>query len=312
MNVEAGPFSELQRLLAGANQRGQKVEQVALSALSRLVAHNPEDMTATVQGGMSLAQFQSAVAQGNQWLPIDPPNPERLTISELIHWNWSGPRRFGFGTVRDYLIGMRMVLPDGRLIRAGGNVVKNVAGYDLCKLAIGSQGTLGIVVEATFKLLPLPERECSLQMEFDSLDAADAVLLAISESALTPVVIDLFRAASDSKWQIILGFAGAQEDVESQKARAAELGFRSEGDLAAEQKFWSGGPVRQCSVPPGNLASTLRQIEANEVVVRAGNGMIYYRGGKEPSATPVPEVLFARVKNAFDPKHILPELKINF
>ncbi|HIG81295.1 MAG TPA: FAD-binding oxidoreductase, partial [Verrucomicrobiales bacterium] len=106
--------------------------------MGELIEHVPEDMTATVQAGMSLGDFQTQLAQQNQWLPVDPPCPADRSIGALLAGNTTGPRRFGFGTVRDWLIGIAVVLPDGRLIRNGGKVVKNVAGFDLCKLFIGS------------------------------------------------------------------------------------------------------------------------------------------------------------------------------
>ena len=111
-------------------------------------------MTATVEAGMSSGLFRITRRAG-QWLPIDPPNSDRTTIGDLLAHNLSGPRRFGYGTIRDYLIGIKVALANGEIIKAGGKVVKNVAGYDLCKLFIGAKHTLGIIVEATFKLRPL-------------------------------------------------------------------------------------------------------------------------------------------------------------
>ena len=116
-------------------------------------------MTATVETGITLAEFQRQTGKCGQWLAIDPPNPETATIADIINDNTSGPRRFGCGTIRDYLIGLTVVLADGTIIHSGGKVVKNVAGYDLMKLFVGAQGTVGVVVEATFKLRPLPESE---------------------------------------------------------------------------------------------------------------------------------------------------------
>src|SRR6185503_10819360 len=150
---------ELARSLRDASQAASRIERIDLSALSRILEHAPEDMTVTVEAGATLASLQRALASRGQWLPVDPPHPERLTLAGLLDTNASGPRRAGFGTIRDYVIGLRVALADGRLIRSGGKVVKNVAGYDLMKLFIGARGTLGVIVEVTFKLLPLPEAE---------------------------------------------------------------------------------------------------------------------------------------------------------
>ena len=150
-------IAELAKILAGANSRKEKIESVNLAALNRVLEHTPEDMTVTVETGITLAELQRQAGKCRQWLAIDPPHPEKATIAAIINANTSGPRRFGCGTIRDYLLGVTVVLADGTIIHSGGKVVKNVAGYDLMKLFIGGQGTVGVVVEATFKLRPLPE-----------------------------------------------------------------------------------------------------------------------------------------------------------
>src|SRR5207237_1413794 len=103
------------------------------------------------------SDIQKRLDETGQWLPIDPPDDGRATLGGVIASGLSGPQTLGFGLPRSFVIGMRAVLSDGSQIKAGGNVVKNVAGYDLCKLFTGSYGTLGFVTELTFKLRPLPE-----------------------------------------------------------------------------------------------------------------------------------------------------------
>src|SRR5438874_8668927 len=116
-------------------------------------------MTVTVQAGITLAKLQELLASENQRLPVDVPQAERATIGGALAANVSGCRRYGFGTLRDYLIGISVVNDEGQEVKAGGRVVKNVAGYDLCKLYIGSLGTLGIITQVTLKLKPRPEEE---------------------------------------------------------------------------------------------------------------------------------------------------------
>src|SRR5205085_5829061 len=128
--------------------------------------------------------------------PLDPPNSQTLSIERLLATNACGPRRFGYGTVRDYVIGMAVLLADGRMIHSGGKVVKNVAGYDLMKLFIGSRGSLGVIVEVTFKVLPLPETESFIEVRCNSLDEADQHIEAILKSPLVPVVLDLHNLTS--------------------------------------------------------------------------------------------------------------------
>src|SRR5262249_27524736 len=147
--------------------RGERISGFDLAALNRLLEHKAEDMTCRVEAGMTLADLQRALADRGQWLPLDPPCADRLSIGALLAASPSGPRRFGYGTVRDYVIGLTAVLADGRVIHSGGNVVKNVAGYDLMKLFIGSRGSLGVITEVTFKLRPIPEVETFVETDFD-------------------------------------------------------------------------------------------------------------------------------------------------
>ena len=142
MKLQPDSIEHLQKLLPQA----VNITDANLSAIDKLIEHVPEDMTTTVQAGMMLATFQEQLATNGQWLPVDPPHADNLSIGKLLSTNANGPRRFGFGTIRDWLIGLAFVLPDGQLVRNGGKVVKNVAGFDLCRLFVGSHGTLGMIV----------------------------------------------------------------------------------------------------------------------------------------------------------------------
>src|SRR5436189_2353814 len=130
MHFAPSNVADLSLLLSKAQASGEKVRSIDLGALGRLLEHKAEDMTATVEAGITLAELQQQLAARGQWLPIDPPKPEELTIGAILENNASGPRRLGYGTIRDYVLGMTVVLADGRLIHSGGKVVKNVAGYD--------------------------------------------------------------------------------------------------------------------------------------------------------------------------------------
>ena len=147
--------------------------------------------------------------RGGQWLPLDPPAPGTATLGGVLAANAAGPRRQGYGTARDLVIGMRVVAADGQLIRAGGKVVKNVAGYDLVKLYIGSLGTLGIIVDATLKLRPRPEAEGACWATFASLDAAAGAAGILAGSELGPVVLTLLDARAAEACGPVAGLPAA-------------------------------------------------------------------------------------------------------
>ncbi len=130
---------------------------IRTTGLDQVIDYPARDMTVTVQAGMSVARLQHLLAIENQRLPVDVANAERSTLGGALAANISGPRRYGFGTFRDYVIGIALVNSDGKEAKAGGRVVKNVAGYDLCKLYVGSLGTLGIISQVTLKVRPRPE-----------------------------------------------------------------------------------------------------------------------------------------------------------
>lgn len=135
---------------------------VRTTALNRIVEHIPSDMTVTVEAGIALGTLQAALAQHGQWLPWDPPHAEHATVGGLLATAANGSLRLGYGAPRDWTLGMRVVLGDGRIVKSGGKVVKNVAGYDMYKLHIGALGTLGVIGEVTFKVFPLPEHSRTL------------------------------------------------------------------------------------------------------------------------------------------------------
>ena len=340
MRIQPANLQDVCDALVAASAQNARAPEIDLSRLNRIVEHTAEDMTATVEAGLTLAAFQAHLDKHRQWLPIDPPDAARLTIGELLSTNASGPRRFGYGTIREYLIGIKVALADGRMIKAGGKVVKNVAGYDLCKLFVGSRGSVGVIVEATFKLRPQPEAETFVQAECESLENAGALLEIVLESELTPVVLDLHNLSGRSLlhphslpsaptalgrgevWEggarsatcfIVLGFAGTHEEVDWQLARARDLNLGEPSSLDYETRFWTEEPVaprHRLSVLPSRLTQAISVLGDVPFVARAGNGMIYYHGGPEPLGEGLPVELMQRVKDAYDPKHILPELPI--
>lgn len=311
MILKPSSTKELSRGLAHAFALGEKVEGVEPGGLNHVIEHTPADMTATAEAGITLAALQTELAKHGQWLPVDPPDPERLTLRELLDVNACGPRRFGYGTVRDHVIGLKVGLPDGRLIRSGGKVVKNVAGYDLAKLFIGGGGTLGVIAEATFKLRPLPEAEEFVERRCESLTQTETLIGSVLDANIDPVVLDFHNVRPTKTPTLVLGFAGTRPEVEWQCIQARALGFTQPSDLSHEKRFrCDETPAQRLSVLPSRMVEAIRRLGEVPLVARAGNGVIYHRGAPGPRRNDLPVKLMRRLKEAFDPKHILPDLPL--
>ena len=145
---------------------------LGIGRLNGMLFHEPADVVASAQAGITLGAFQEELARRGQFLPLEAPVPSRSTIGGILSANASGPSRLAYGMARDWLIGIKVAGFDGTVTKAGGRVVKNVTGYDLNKLYIGSLGTLGVIVDATFKLAPLPQDRATLVAPYPSLSAA--------------------------------------------------------------------------------------------------------------------------------------------
>src|SRR5262245_58022844 len=165
---------------------------VDMRGLDQVIEFPARDMTVTVQAGITIAKLQALLAPENLQLPIDVPQPERATLGGIIATNVSGPRRLGYGTLRDYVIGISAVNDEGNEFKAGGRVVKNVAGYDLCKLLVGSLGTLGVITQVTLKLRPLPEETALVTLGCESAEVA-GVLDQMHSSRTRPVCMELLN-----------------------------------------------------------------------------------------------------------------------
>ena len=209
------------------------------------------------------------------------------------------------------MIGLTAVLADGTIIHSGGKVVKNVAGYDLMKLFIGGQGTVGVVVEATFKLRPLPEVERFVSAECKSLEEADKLIESVMQSEITPIVFDLHQLSQQDGFTFVLGFAGTREEVEWQLVLAAKLGFTKPASLDHETAFWAdASPAHRLSVLPSKIIEAIRGLAGVPFDARAGNGVIHHRGTLTRSADKPPLELTRRLKDAYDPNHIFPDLPL--
>ena len=138
---------------------------LSLANLNKVIDYTPDDMTITVEAGVTVAELNARLAANRQWLPIDVPRPERATVGGAIAANAAGPRRYAYGTIRDYLLGFTAVDGSGMIFSGGGRVVKNAAGYNMCRLMAGSRGTLGVITQTTLMVRPLPEAAALLACE---------------------------------------------------------------------------------------------------------------------------------------------------
>jgi glycolate oxidase FAD binding subunit len=207
---------------------------LGLSRMARLLEHEPGDLTATVEAGMTVAGLQAALRPRGQWLSLDPPAMEHATLGGVIAANASGPRRHLYGTARDLLIGVTVVTGEGAVVHGGGKVVKNVAGYDLPKLFVGSYGTLGIIVQLTVKLRPLPDTERLVAVQFDRMKDVGAAARVVMGSDLIPNALEVFDAEASRG----LGLAPAP---------TLAIGF----DGLPEQVAWQGDELARLTAPVG-------------------------------------------------------------
>jgi glycolate oxidase FAD binding subunit len=195
---------------------------VSTERLDQVLEHAAGDLVVRAQAGVRLADLQAALAPAGQWLALDPPEPG-ATVGGVVAANASGPRRLRYGTVRDLIIGITVVLADGTVARAGGKVVKNVAGYDLAKLFCGSLGTLGMVAEVIFRLHPLPAAAAVVTLEVDGPERAGQAVRRLLRSALEPSAAELTVDAPGWPGRLTVVFEGIRPGVEAQAAAAAEL-----------------------------------------------------------------------------------------
>ena len=214
---------------------------MTLDRLDRIVEFDAANLCVTVEAGVKLAALEATLAEKKEILPLDPPADAKVTAGGLVAANLSGPFRLLYGTARDWVLGMRVALPDGERVHCGGKVIKNVSGYDMNKLFIGSLGTLGIITEVTFKLLPLPATRAGVVGLFPDLAQATGVVRKTLESVLLPEALELLDPeavtllaprlgleAPAGAYGLAVALAGSRDTVERQVRDFSSL-FRDAG-----------------------------------------------------------------------------------
>ncbi len=240
---------------------------VSLLRMARVVAYEPEDMTVVAQAGLTLAALNQHLAVHRQQLPLDPPKPGLATLGATLGAAKSGPLRHSEGLVRDLLIGIQFVGRDGRTIRAGGRVVKNVAGYDLMKVLAGSFGTLGIITEVCFKVRPLA------QLYFLATEPHDSIADAFAAAAILNDALPLSHLEATSakvsgafghpgKFLVVAGLAGNEPERDFQKERISKILVRGVEFFDADRAIEVYQTLRDCEFPDSAVVAELAVLPA--------------------------------------------------
>jgi glycolate oxidase FAD binding subunit len=272
---------------------------VSTKSLNNLLVHRDGDLTLTAGAGVTLARLNTTLSARGQWLPVDSAFVG-TTVGGALATNDSGPLRHRFGTPRDLLIGITLALTDGRVVKSGGTVVKNVAGYDLGKLVTGSYGALAAIVDATFKLLPLPHASATLRALYTDPEPLAADAAAIAAGQLEPLAFDVRAAdtADGPRWTLLVRFASSPAAVASQleTARALVHGETTALREGIETRAWSeqvglawegDATVVRCSWLPAQLGDVLALVrtlrgECGVTLtgrVGTGSGLLRLAGG---------------------------------
>jgi glycolate oxidase FAD binding subunit len=315
--AEPGNEEEISRVLRYANDAGLRVAPrgagtklnwgnppsrvdliVSTARLNQIIEHAWADLTVTVEAGCTMQNLQERLAQHGQRLALDVMWPERATVGGLLSTNDSGSLRLRFGGARDLIIGVTLALPDGTLARSGGKVVKNVAGYDLPKLATGALGTLGMITRAIFRLHPMPQNARTLSVSAADLAEMQHCILAVQDSQLAPSAMQLCLSAN-APAEIDILFEGSLAGLDAQENDLRELVEplpvveSDEAAWTAREHLWSFSKteaVAKISILPAEIATvfdTVRRITSAQnaqwsaVMQAPGLGLIRLDGAAE-------------------------------
>ena len=264
---------------------------IKTTRLNRIIEHEPADLIAIAEAGVRLTDFNRALSENGQWLPLDPPDDGRATLGGVVATGLGGAQQMAYGRPRGSVIGMKVVLADGNMIKAGGRVVKNVAGYDLCKLFTGSYGTLGVITEINFKLRPRPERQATVVVSGEAESLIEAGR-SIMQRRLFPVALELMSKVLAHQLKIDTGqcallvrFAGNKKAVQFQTDEAlkllSEVSVSSAEIVDHDDHIWlrlaaiplsgEGRQIWSATVLPAQLSGFLKMV-GNDCAWHAGVG----------------------------------------
>jgi glycolate oxidase FAD binding subunit len=271
-------------------------------SLRRVVEYEPRDLTISVEAGLRWRDLEQLLAANRQMVPLDPPFADGATVGGVVAANCSGPRRRTYGTARDLVIGVRLATVEGKLVQAGGMVVKNVAGLDLGKLMIGSFGTLAAITTVNFKLQPMPETERSFIVPFDTLSDAVAARNHILRGQVQPAAIDLLNPKVAEglgllQWALALRTGGNTAAVDRCEREFSQYGGTRGFENQNQRMLWKHvedfTPVFLQNYADGTVvraSCTLKETEAvmasfpGSAIARAGSGVCYGYFEESPAA----------------------------
>jgi glycolate oxidase FAD binding subunit len=263
---------------------------LSTSALAGVLEYEPRDLTISVGAGMPFAELTKLLAANGQMVPLDPPFFEQATVGGVIAANTSGPRRRLYGSARDLIIGMTFATLEGKLVKSGGMVVKNVAGLDMGKLMIGSFGTLAVMTSLNFKLQPSPEMERTFVMRFATADEVFHSRDAIIGGVLQPSAVDVVNPAAAQRlgldgWCLLVRAGGNTKVMDRYARELSSAEALNEQDASA---LWTGvreftpqflaqnreGAVARVSTTLVELKTAVESFDV-PVVARAASGVFY-------------------------------------
>jgi FAD/FMN-containing dehydrogenase len=297
---------------------------VHTNRLDRIIEHEPADLIAVAQPGVPLTALNQKLAENGQWLPLDPPDDGRATLGGVVATGLGGAQQFGYGRPRGSVIGMTVVLAGGSIIKAGGRVVKNVAGYDLCKLFTGSYGTLGIITELIFKLRPRPAREVTV-IATGSINDLLAAGRTLVDARLFPVAVELVSSALGKQLDIdsdqttaglLVRFAGNDRTVayqiEQTLVQLESSGVKSSEVLENDSQLWQSlaalpiknRPSSATGLLPSTLASAISSFPA-EALWHAGIADGRLRTFNCSTTRKLLDPLSQRIKQQLDPFNLM-------
>jgi glycolate oxidase FAD binding subunit len=247
---------------------------LSLRRLNQVLEHAWADLTVTVEAGCTIAELQRTLAQHGQRLAVDPLWPERATIGGILATNDSGALRLAYGGLRDLIIGVTLALADGTIASSGGKVVKNVAGYDLPKLATGSLGTLGVITRAVFRLHPVPRNTRTLTIALEDAGAMQRLINSLLGARLSPAAVQVRNGNVD----ILL--EGTLDGIAAQESTIRKFGTVREGSPAVwrcREALWDHAPIVKFTALPSTISAAAAPF-SRFVIQATGIGYAHYDG----------------------------------